>query len=107
MQMKMKHSCSGILLLVMGAGLGCQTAKKPISALPPNSQTPPPAKLQEPQSAQQSLAQKPAVGRKIVAEKPPAPVVASSQAAKAPEPKPDPVAELIAKVDSEYQVGET
>jgi len=107
MHMKMNRSCSAILLLTMGAGLGCQSAKKPVSAVPPSSQTPPPAKLQKPQTAQQSTAQKPAVAQKAVPEKPAAPAPAARLAAKALEPKPDPIAELIAKVDSEYQAGET
>jgi membrane-bound lytic murein transglycosylase D len=96
MQMKIKHSCSAILLLLMGAGLGCQSGKKPVSAshsLPPS---PPPAKSRpQPQTAQQPVPQKAA---------PPAP--ASVQAAKSVEPKADSVAELIAKVEREYQLGE-
>jgi len=96
MQMKIKHSCSAILLLLMGAGLGCQSSKKPVSAshsLP----APPPAKsIPQPQTTQQALAQKSV---------PQAP--ASVHALKPVQPKADPVAELIAKVEREYQLGES
>jgi membrane-bound lytic murein transglycosylase D len=97
MQMKIKHSCSAILLLLIGAGLGCQSGKKPVSAshsLPPAR---PPAKsVPQAQTAQRAVPAKSA---------PPAP--ASTQAAKSVEPKPDPIAALIRNVDKEYQQGES
>jgi membrane-bound lytic murein transglycosylase D len=95
--MKIKHSFSLMLLLTIGAGLGCQSGKKPISAVPPPSQTPPPARAQKAQTAQQSIPKLP------VSQKP---ATSSAQIVKPPEPKPDPVAELISKVENEYQAGE-
>ena len=94
--MKIKHSCSAILLLLMGAGLGCQSGKKPVSASHSVPQAPPPAKnAPQPQTAQKPVPQKSA---------PPTP--ASVQAARSVEPKPDPVATLIGNVEKEYQLGE-
>src|SRR6266581_4576542 len=77
------------------AGLGCQTAKKPVSsALPAHQAAPPPI--------QQAAASK-APGNKTQAAAP-APIPAKA-AAPQPQPKADPVAELIDKVEKEYQAG--
>jgi len=97
MQMKIKHSCSAILLLLMGTGLGCQSGKKPVSASHPSPQAPPLVK-NAPQSprAQQPVPQKSGT-----------PAPASVQVAKPAQPKPDPVAALIGNVEKEYQSGES
>jgi membrane-bound lytic murein transglycosylase D len=95
MQMKIKHSCSAILLLLMAAGLGCQSGKKPLSASHSVPQAPPIAKNPvQSQAVQQPAPQKSAA---------PAPVV---QVAKPVEPKADPVSELMGKVENEYRLGE-
>jgi membrane-bound lytic murein transglycosylase D len=105
MHMKIKHfqmliAASAVLL----GGLGCQSAHKPATGMLPPSQTaPPPIQQVKPKSA---TAQK----------TPSASGSASSSQAKnqasspirpkaKPEAKPDPVAELIAKVEGEYQAG--
>jgi membrane-bound lytic murein transglycosylase D len=96
MQMKIKHSCTAILLLLTAAGLGCQSGKKPVSVARSLPQAPPPAKSATPsQTVHQPAPQKSA---------PAAPVV---QAAKPVEAKPDPVAQLMSKVENEYQLGES
>lgn len=100
MQMKISYFCSVILLLMAGAGLGCQTAKKPVAAKPPAPLTPSKA-AQAPQSAQQPIPQKPSP------EKAPAQAqVPAESAAKPAQPPADPVAELIAIVEKEYRAGE-
>jgi membrane-bound lytic murein transglycosylase D len=96
MQMKIKHSCSAILLLLMGAGLGCQSGKKPVSAVRPSPQASPLAK-----STPQSKTAQPPASQKSEPQ-----ASASSQAANSSEPKPDPVAALIGNVEKEYQAGE-
>jgi len=96
MQMKIKHSCSAILLLLMGAGLGCQSGKKPVSAVRPSPQASPLAK-----STPQSRTAQPPASQKSAPQ-----ASASSQAINSSEPKPDPVAALIGNVEKEYQAGE-
>jgi membrane-bound lytic murein transglycosylase D len=101
MPMKIQHfpvliAASAVLL----GGFGCQTAHKPAaSMLPPSKTAPPPI-------------QKPTLSKPAVAEKKAVPSHKSSnqQASLAspkpkPEAKPDPVAELITRVEKEYQVG--
>ena len=78
---------AGTLLM---AGTACQTAQRPAALLPAN-QTHPPALVAAAVPATQSAGETP---------KPATPVPAQ------PVPKPDPVAELIAKVEKEYQAGE-
>lgn len=88
---------------VLLGGIGCQTAHKPTAAnVVPSQAPPPPAKQVKP-------------SKSVVAQKTqPAPKAETSAQARnqstAPakpktETKPDPVAELIATVDKEYQVG--
>jgi len=82
-------------LAVLSAGLGCQTAKKPVSVPPAFHASTPPIQAATPAKAG------------------PAPTAAikSSTPSVAPvenklsRPKPDPVAELIAKAEKEYQSG--
>lgn len=96
MDMKIKRSYFLIAapMTVLLAGLGCQTAKKPVSALPafqvstPPIQAPAPAKTSPPPSTVKPTA--------------PARVQAVNKQA---EPKPDPVAEVIGKAETEYQAG--
>ncbi len=77
------------------AGLGCQTAKKPVSsALPAHQAAPPPIR--------QAAASK-APGNKTQAAAPAA--FPAKAAAPQPQPKVDAVAELIDKVEKEYQAG--
>ena len=84
-----------LLLIVAAVGLsfgGCQTAKKPATSLAKQTPAPPPP-IASPS--------------KSVPAPSPAPVVAPIEKAKPhvepAEAKPDPVAELIAKVETEYQ----
>jgi peptidoglycan lytic transglycosylase D len=104
MHMKIKHFRMLIAAsAVVFGGLGCQTAHKPTAAkVVPSQAPPPPAKQAKP-------------AKPVVAQKPqPAPKAETSTQARnqssAPakpkvEAKPDPVAELIATVEKEYQVG--
>src|ERR1700719_940702 len=91
---------------VLCGGLGCQTAHKPTAGqLAPSKAPPPPA-----QQVKQTKPAKPAVAQKSQ----PAPKnepstqaqnQSSSPAKPKPVAKPDPVAELIARVEKEYQTG--
>src|SRR5579859_3623861 len=104
MHMKIKHFRMLIAAsAVLFGSLGCQTAHKPTAAHVVPSQAPPaPAKQAK-------------TGKSVVAQKPkPAPQTEPSTQARnqssAPakpkvEAKPDPVAELIATVEKEYQLG--
>ncbi len=94
MDMKIKRSYLRIAtsMALLLAGLGCQTAKKPVSALPAFQASPPPIQASAP--ARTSPAPTTA--------KPTAPVRSVIQQA---EPKPDPVAEVIGKAETEYQAG--
>ena len=76
------------------AGLGCQTAKKPASGMLPAHQAPPPA-IQRSAKPAPTNSPKPAT---------PAPAPTKAAAPQS-ETKPDPVAELIKKVEGEYQAG--
>lgn len=108
--MKIRHFGSQSLLLLSAliAGVGCQSAKKPVSTLPApkaapppvqSAQKSPPAPAAKPNSVAQPAAAKPAVT---------AHAEASAKAASKPaEPKADPVAELIQKAEKEYQAGES
>ncbi len=94
MDMKIKRSYLQIAtsMALLLAGLGCQTAKKPVSALPAFQASPPPIQASAP--ARTSPAPTTA--------KPTAPVRSVIQQA---EPKPDPVVEVIGKAETEYQAG--
>src|SRR5437762_9210658 len=77
------------------ARLGCQTAKKPASNVLPAHQTAPPP-------IQQAAASKAPANKAQAAA--PAPIPAKA-AGPQPQSKADPVAELIDKVEKEYQAG--
>lgn len=100
MQMKIGHLTTVILLLAASMGLGCDSAKKPVSAMSvlPQSAVPPAAKSQSSSPAPQTSAQpsNPQMTKPVQ----------EAAAAPAQEPKPDPVADLIASVEKEYQAGE-
>src|ERR1700687_791824 len=95
MRIKLFHMPIAALLAVLLASLGCATAQKPPQWLPACEGPPPiqasPAKTSQPQTP-------PATA--------PAPAPAPKPEVKPAEVKPDPVAELIAKVEKEYQAGE-
>jgi len=106
MHMKIKHfrvliAASAVLF----GGLGCQTAHKPTAGIVPAQAPPPPA-----QQAKQTKPAKPAVAQKTQSATKNEPASQarnqpSSPAKPKPAAKPDPVAELIAKVEKEYQAG--
>jgi membrane-bound lytic murein transglycosylase D len=88
-----------VLAALILAANACQTAQKPVSLLPPGSApslkpAPPPA----PAPAQQTAS---AQTQDAPPQKPAAPQAASDQAAQAS----DPVADLIARAEKEYQAG--
>ena len=97
MQMKISHLTTGILLLAAGMGLGCDSAKKPIGAMAvlPQSAVPPKPKSKSSDPAPQAPAQQ------SVSQPPKA-----TQETAAPPPKADPVADLIANVEKEYEAGD-
>jgi len=105
--MKVKHFRMLIAAsAVLFGGLGCQTAHKPTAGqLVPSQAPPPPAQQVKP-----TKSAKPVVAEKT---KPPSKNEPSTQATNQsispskprPVAKPDPVAELIAKVEKEYQAG--
>src|SRR5438128_10927586 len=78
----------------LAAAVGCQSAKKPVSALPAFKPSPPPIQQSAP----------PAKTTPAPAAKPVAPPPVQN-AAKPPESKPDAVDELIAKAEKDYQAG--
>jgi membrane-bound lytic murein transglycosylase D len=104
MHMKIKHFRMLIAAsAVLFGGLGCQTAHKPTAANVVPSQAPPPP-------AKQAKASKPVFAKKPQSEAKAQPstqarIQASSPAKPKTEAKPDPVAELIAIVEKEYQAG--
>src|SRR5215510_6377706 len=76
------------LFAVVCGSTGCQTAQRPTALLPLAQSSAPPLRAETPKP--EPLAEiKPAQGGAIQ-----------------PEPKPDPVADLIAQVEKEYQAGE-
>jgi membrane-bound lytic murein transglycosylase D len=100
--MKISHFCSIILLLTLGAGLGCQTAKKPVATAPPA----PPIPSKNP-PASQSVRQQATPEKPSSAKNAPAPAEIQTQSAGKPaQPPADPVADLIAIVEKEYRAGE-
>jgi len=104
MHMKIKHFRMLIAAsAVLFGGLGCQTAHKPTAAHVVPSQAPPPP-AQPAKSGKSTTAQKSQPAPKTetsvqVRNQSGAPAKPKSEA------KPDPVAELIAKVEKEYQSG--
>src|SRR5581483_1767742 len=94
--MKIKNSNSLIpgLFLVLLASC-CQTAKKPVPVLPA-FQTPAPADKAKPQPKPTQTA------ASVKTQVPATPAVE----ARKPEPKPDPVEELVANAEKEYQAGQ-
>ncbi len=100
MDMKIRHFPALIAAsAVLFAGTGCHTAQKPVARVLPPAHTAPPPIQKTP--AAKSYVQ----GNPPTASKPtPAETQANSSSVK-PQPKADPVAELIAKVEKEYQAG--
>src|SRR5436190_10863162 len=96
MEMRIMRFCwmiAGPLALV--AAIGCQSAKKPVSALPAHKPSPPP--IQQTAPAAKAVPAPEA--------KPVAPPPARQATVKPPEPKPDAVDELIARAEKDYQAG--
>ncbi len=94
---------TAVLALVAMAGCACQTAKKPVSVVPPT--TAPPALKSAapapvPAQAESQPAQAPSQQQEAVAQKAADPAVGQSNST-------DPVADLIARVEKEYQAGLT
>jgi membrane-bound lytic murein transglycosylase D len=99
MRIKLFHMPIAALLAVLLASLGCATARRPAEALPAFQGAPP----------IQSSPAKPSLSQTPTATMPaPTPVAAPvpKPEVKPAEVKPDPVAELIAKAEKEYQSGE-
>ena len=99
MQTKIIHFRTAILLLLAGLAVGCQSERKPITAMSalPKTAPAPAARNQAGKPAQQSPAQ--------IAQRPEA-APEKVEAVAPPQPKADPVADLIAAVEKEYQAGE-
>src|SRR6266536_3495511 len=104
MHLKIKGSCVLLAIsLCLLLGSACQSAKKPSAAAPGIQKTPPPpiqasTPPRPPASQAKTAENKPDPQTKSVAPK-------SSPAQAKPAPS-DPVADLIAKVESEYQAGQ-
>jgi membrane-bound lytic murein transglycosylase D len=90
--MKISRIClqSGACLTLLFAGIACQTAKKPVASVPPQATAPAPAPVTPPQPVEKAQVT------------PTAPPQAEAPQA----PKPDPVADLIAQVEAEFQAGQ-
>jgi len=92
------------LVIVVLAGSACQTAQKPVALLPPTTApalkpaAPPPA----PAPVTASAAAQPAAPQR---DSQAAPAQKSAEAGSPAPPTSDPVADLIAKVEKEYQTG--
>jgi membrane-bound lytic murein transglycosylase D len=105
MELRIKRLYRFLAFALALTGLGCGTAKKPVSSSLPPHQTAPPL-IQKSTSAKASPA--PAAAPKptqATAAKPVQAVPVTQQESKPPEPKPDPVAELVSHVEKEYQAG--
>src|SRR5207237_437832 len=104
MYMKIKHFRMLIAAsAVLFGGLGCHTAQKPTASRVMPSQAPPPP-------AKQTKSSKPVLAQKTQPAPKAEPTTQAKNQASTPskpkaEAKPDPVAELIATVEKEYQVG--
>src|SRR5579884_1738846 len=85
------------------SGVGCQSAQKPASHLLPASKTAPPPIQQKSQPAKSSSDDRPQVAS--WSSQGSSQGDTASPAKSQAEAKPDPVAELIAKVEKEYQAG--
>ena len=95
---------TAVLAALAVAGTACQSAQKPVSLLPPaNAPALKPAQPSGPgpAAAPQSQATQ---GQDEPAEKPAAPV-SQDAALQASAPTPDPVADLVARAEKEYQAG--
>src|SRR5581483_10561585 len=104
MHMKIKHFRMLIAAsAVLFGGLGCQTAHKPTAANVVPSQAPPPPAQQSKKAGKSTVAQKAPLTPKSEQS-----TQARNQASPVAKPKaevkPDPVTELIASVEKEYQV---
>src|SRR5438552_9321621 len=105
MHLKIKGSCALLAILAeLLLGLACQSAKKPSAAAPSVQRTPPPP-VQAPAST------KPSTSQTKAAENKPEPQTKSAGPKSLPaESKKtaaaDPVADLIAKVEEQYQAGQ-
>ncbi len=86
-------------LLILGSG--CQTARKPATLLPPASAPALSAATQETPTRSAATTDPVAVKSEETTEQKPAPADASPSAT----PAPDPVADLIAQAEKEYQAG--
>ena len=105
MDMRIKRLYRFLAFALALAGLGCGTAKKPVSSsLPPHQTAPPP--IQKSTSAKASPAVPAPKPTQATAAKPVQATPTAQQESKPPEPKPDPVAELVAHVEREYQAGQ-
>jgi membrane-bound lytic murein transglycosylase D len=106
MDMRIKRLYRFLAFALAMAGLGCGTAKKPVSSsLPPHQASPPP--IQKSTSAKASGAPVPAPKpTQASAAKPVQATPTLQQESKPAEAKPDPVAELVAHVEKEYQAGQ-
>ena len=103
MQMKIKHFQMLIAALAVLFGLGCHTAHNPNTArVVPSQAPPPPAKQAKPSKAVVAQKTQPALKAETSTQ---AKNQSSAPAKQKPEAKPDPVSELIATVEKEYQAG--
>jgi peptidoglycan lytic transglycosylase D len=102
MQMKIRFSYIPLAALAatLIAGLGCQSAKKPVAPLlPPVQATPPPIQAQSTPPSHPIASHQAASHPTVEAQKP------ASAPVHTTENKPDPVQELIAKAEAEYKAG--
>jgi membrane-bound lytic murein transglycosylase D len=106
MDMRIKRLYRFLAFALVLVGLGCGTAKKPVSSsLPPHQAAPPP--IQKSTSAKVSPPPVPAPKpTQATAAKPVQAPPIAHQENKPPEAKPDPVPELVAHVEKEYQAGQ-
>jgi membrane-bound lytic murein transglycosylase D len=105
MQMKIKAfgSLTIWLGLVLLAGTGCQSAKRPAPATAPFQAATPPIQTSAPAN-QQGITKPPSQATLTRPTAPPAEKMKPQ--AQQPKPKPDPVAEVISKAEKEYQAGQ-
>jgi len=122
MRMKIKDfgSLLPVMLLALFAGVGCQSAKKPVSTLTAPQAAPPPIEAgtkkqpsaKQTQTAKQETKQSQTTKQAQTTKQSPAATPATSATqvpvaeAKKPEVKPDAVEEVIKKAEKEYQDGE-
>ena len=107
MQMRIKPFWWKIAPLAVAlCGVGCGGSKKPVSAAVPTPQASPVTAQASVPKAQPPKNGAPVTNRKPAAKPSPAIVTPVASAEKPPAPRPDPVAELIAQVEKEYQAGQ-